>query len=50
LRVRITVGVRVGMVRVRAVVFRNRVMVRVSSGLQLAGFRLWAGLDFRPYQ
>jgi len=37
------------MVSVRVVVFKNRVRakakVRVSSGLQVAGSRIWAGPD-----
>jgi len=46
-RVRIRVGVRVMVVMGR---IRVRVKVRVSSGLPVAGFRLWAGPNFRHSQ
>jgi len=37
-----------GLVSIRVKV-RNKVRVRISSGLQLAGSKLWAGPDFRHH-
>jgi len=52
-RVKISVGVSASsnsMVRVGVVIVRNSVRVRVSSGLQMAGSRLWSRANFRHNQ